>query len=255
MHLFVRGGSFAFVRMRLPDKPSACGDCAKGALTFIRELAARKYGHDPSIARRGLDHETSVGTLHSNAGTVEMYLFTDGAASLTLDIPALRGSRRVRAGGKIRGQVRRLPLRCVAAGGCDQPYAGNGSRGGGAVYDVGKLGHAEGWAMSHQSTPRSGQSLYNAARVCHSPGYASPDSSPEPRDHPTGCDVVPSSASDQSTAVENINSVGGPDSGTVMAYWRNNARGRAYVGAMVTYHGTNAATQRAWGLWYANGIA
>lgn len=253
MHLYVTGGTYAFVRMRMPEH-LACGDCNKWGLTFLRDFT-RAGLYEPGLAKRGLDHETNLSDPpRVSRGTMELYLFTDGTARLTFDIAALRGSIRVRAAGRVRGIVRRISDTCLGAG-CDVPFAGNGVRVGGYTYDVGSLGHAEGIAVAYPAgaptmtgTPSR---IYSTARICHYPNSDAPDASADPAAHPTGCDAAPSGAGDTTTLKDDANAVG-PWTGA--QNWRNNVTGRAYVGMTTAFVGPTTGVQRAWGLWFTNGI-
>lgn len=248
--LTVRGGTYASVwwakSVRCFDgKP--CG--ASGWIQYSHDLARHFYdGYAP-----GTGH-FSVVTNHGrlSAGVWDLYLLTDGKATLVFDDTGLPKKERAwTAAGRVKGSFQRLPTtcgysQCTARDG----YAGR-ARTGGAYGDVGRLGQAH-MFVAHYSRHAVPVPNTHHARGCaylQGPGHTG-----DPvRDYPAGCEVV--------TTTEwpwpyNYAASGNPiDTGMIRTHGTYAVSGRVYLGFVVSNaHDVSLPMSEAWGVWYEFGI-
>jgi hypothetical protein len=246
--LTLRGGTFAAVRWRYTG---ACydGPCShSGRIEYSRGIAQRFYAG----ASPGTDHVTTItddGRLA--AGVWDLYLFTDGAATLVFDQTGLPARPRAwTASGRVKGSFRALPTTC-GYDGCTAGagYAGR-VRAGGATGDVGRLGAAN-VVVAHYS--RHSLPILNShgARGC---AYRqSPDDTGDAAsDHPYGCDL------DEGNVAWPYNYVafGSPtNGGVIVGNALHRTSGRVYLGFVTSSaHDVSLPTVEAWGVWYEYGV-
>lgn len=184
--LTLRGGSFAAVRMAYP-RGCARGHCGyNGGIDYTRDVGAHFYPGRPAGTNH-LAHVTDYGRV--SAGTWDLYLFTDGVASITFDdtggLPVR--PRAWTAAGRVHGSARRLASTCDT-GPCASVGGQQGRmRGGGAYGDTGRYGAAVVF-VAHYSRSAVWVPNSHSTRGC---AYRAPRDHGKPEDdHPLGCDVV-----------------------------------------------------------------
>ncbi|HEX8004365.1 MAG TPA: hypothetical protein VF519_16890 [Mycobacteriales bacterium] len=249
--LTVRGGTFAAVRISLGGACRAV-DCAGVNVSFdyTRDMARYGYrGYPP-----GKDHlavVTNDGRIA--AGVWQVYLFTDGVATLTFDSTGLRTRRQaVTAAGRVHGSFRRLAVTC----GYDHCTTSNGYAGrvwtGGGYGDVGRYGSADGFVAYYQTSDEYVPEQVGM-RGC---GYqARPEDTGDPaKDHPLGCDPLDDDG--QSYWPSRYTATGLPL--YTMVLWglgRDGMHGRAYLGWHAhTAHDLAKPVLEAWGVWFEYGV-
>ena len=255
--LFLRGGTYAVVRMsprRAACPPPRC--YIEFALDYHRPLARNfDRGHGP-----GGDHNASTsldGTLTQRiipAATYELYLFTDGEATMVFDHTSLpRAPRTYRPRGRIVGGVVPLPTTCVSTPvPCNNStgYAGR-LRAGGATFDLGVLGSVDFLIASVDAKPGLPQT--HSVRGCFD--FAEPD----PAAHPYGCDAFgtdPDSATYETgnTAIFLANAAM-PRGGMLSTDASGHVSGKVYVGHQhFTAHDLTAPAVVAYATWLTYGV-
>ncbi|MGH2753234.1 MAG: hypothetical protein ACRDLB_02270 [Actinomycetota bacterium] len=232
-------------------------DCEKFQLLWVRDFdrhVGNNYEqgwqiHDPPrLAARG--------------GPIELYLMTDGEATLTLKPRGMRGRATYVAGGRIIGAVAELPATCPTIG-CD-PQSGYGERRyrvGGKTVDLGRLGFSSVVAYSVTADDEVVQNQSQQVRACHYPNPADKGASPKAADHPWGCDPLGQPLTDPDavrvSALQTFNQVYtglGPASGVKVWEWLPGGKGRKYLGYHVGWAGPSDAKTGAYGIWYRYGI-
>jgi hypothetical protein len=152
-------------------------------------------------------------------GGWDLYLFTDGTATLEITAKGLAGRASYRAAGRFTGRAVHVRTGCALPQCLAGPvYADH--RTGGAAFDIGRMGFVQ--AMTYGGAQNStvagaGTQEVFSLRTCMYPSKAAPDASSDPKAHPDGCDTVPASSVADSTA-GTIDSVGsaGPTGGRIL---------------------------------------
>jgi len=237
--LWVRGGTYAFVRyIRFAECRPPHEFCNVQMLSYVREYAD-VYGNKSAP---GLDHErlmTDPPVLVKDS--YDLYLFTDGVATLELNPTGLSGRITRQAVGRVTGNVSMLPNACPTTGCSAAAGYGDRLRFGGVTRDVGRFGYAETrtYNFDRTSYPVPGVGVPYAqphpARACVYPSLFHEGSS-SPADHPLGCDVV-STTSETDDNVENaqrLYMLAGSGvtgyGGAVALDWHPQASGHVYLG-------------------------
>jgi len=235
--LFVKGGTYAFVRyIRFAECHPPYAYCNVQGLSYVREFAD-VYGQKFAP---GIDHErqlTDPPILFKDS--YDLYLFTDGFATLELNPKGLSGRVTRNAVGRINGTVGLAPSTCPSAGcSAHDGYAGR-LRFGGAARDVGPFGLAEMRVYNFDSVsyPVSGVGVPYAqphpGRACVYPSLFH-KGSPSSADHPLGCDVVSPEVDDNVENAERLYMFAGIGvtgyGGSVMVDRHPQANGRVYLG-------------------------
>jgi hypothetical protein len=250
--LYLRGGTYAAVRL------GHVGDCGGGrrcggtslSIDYTRATAkAFPNGFGP-----GGDHIAyTTDSGHYPAAVWDLYLFTDGHATLEFDQTGLETRKQAfTAAGRVRGTYRRLPEFCGVPEHCSPAtgYYGR-ARTGGAYGDVGRYGIAEGW-VANFSTADPWVPQSHGIRTC---AYRVPqdERGPAERNHPLGCDLHPGYA--DADAVNYV-SFGSPQYSAVSrGMGVSDATGRVYMGFDVTTaHDLSGAVYEAYGAWYEYGV-
>lgn len=253
--LYLRGGTYAGARLVWTGTCDEATGERCSATVMEMDYTHRMRGHfnfgaPPGSGRDHVGHVSNSGRLPS--GTLDLYLFTDGRASLVFDDTGLaRRAQAFTAAGRVRATFRKLPEFC----GTDHCSPGSGYAGrahtGGAYGDVGRWGKADGWVANY-STSKEWVPNSHGVRGC---AYtAAPDATGVPeRDHPLGCDLNPEYVDGWTM---NYATFGSPQYSGV---WRDmgtfDTRGRVYMGFIVsTAHDKSEAIQEAYGLWWEHGI-
>ena len=184
--LTLRGGSYAFVRIVPAGTCDGGHRCLKGTIDYTHGMAPYFANNEGA----GADHWAVIAGGNLVRSTYELYLFTDGAATLTFDRTGLRGARTaVTAAGRARGEVRLLPVTCAAPG-CS-PAEGHARRVwyGGEARDVGAAGSAAVLVATYDraGTPVGDYPNERAPRGCAYP--RGPGDTTAPRSD-TGCDMT-----------------------------------------------------------------
>ena len=254
--LYVRGGTYAFVRLVADGlcDPRLPRYCFAHQVSYTRDIGAHFYrGQPPGFAR-----DAHLGNPPGlERGTWQLYLFTDGVATLELRPSRLSGQRSYDARGHVDGGVRPLPTSCPTAG-CDADgYAGGRYVFGGASRSVGRLGYVESLAYSIDRTsypvPGVGVPVVqpHPVHVCtYSGGHA----------HPLGCDVPGTRQEtlvyDTDDAVNEVVLAAFGQSGLMARIFSTDVTGDAYAGyraGYVTDVPTDSVTA-GYGIWFAYGI-
>lgn len=261
--LFLRGGTYAMVRMRPALRGCGWGACGPtGYLDYTRTPA------DPWTYAdgRGADHSALFGGERGPElvkADYELYLLTDGEATLTFDRTDLpRAARSYRAAGRIAGGLAWLPVRCPTAG-CDTTagYAGR-VRVGGLQVDVGRLGSVDVRVAVYgrERPPTYQYPNSHGVRACVYPVSPIDPASPDPADHPWGCEVARDDA--DYTAFEASRTFNGMlgvvpiHSGFESTAANSHASGKTYLGQqVVTAHDVSKPYVVAYGVWFTYGIS
>ena len=167
--------------------PGICDFCFGSGIEYIPEA----MGNSPSI--KNCQSPPSDHCAYDE-GLVEIYIITNGSATLTIDLLGLEGTTELTATGAVDGYLDRLPVNCAPLPDCTNFAYGHVRR----EIGVGKPGQVQvaSWAVipSRFSPAPSVQNLGSvSAMACAYPGYWDPEGSPEPADHSMGCDDVASS--------------------------------------------------------------
>ena len=262
-----RGARFMFVRMMPVSQLRECQKrqpCSATALDWLADLA-ETGGHlaAPPPYDPGADHFASLWDPPTvPAGGWDLYLFTDGVATLEIRPKGLSGRAAYRAGGGVTGRAKRMPARCPV-GPCD-PRKGVGGvyAFGGETYDVGPIGYAQAVAYVQKEprfTAAIGHQQPMVARACPYPSQYDFDASREPEDHPYGCDPLPEhpeNSGEWSLGTFNQVSTGGK----AMFFGDALASGRTYLGYQAGTKDLYAATgdpparYGGYGVWFRYGI-
>ena len=262
-----RGARFMFVRMMPVSELAQCRKrqpCSATALDWLADLAETGGNlvapppYDP-----GADHFASLWDPPIvPAGGWDLYLFTDGVATLEIRPKGLSGRAAYRAGGVVTGRAKRLPARCPVSP-CDpQKGVGGVYAFGGETYDVGTIGYAQAIAYVQKEprfTAATGHQQPTFARACPYPNRYDPDASREPENHPYGCDPLPEHPNQSGEwSFGFFNQVG--TGGNVMFSGDTHASGRTYLGYQAGTKDLYAATgdpparYGGYGVWFRYGI-
>jgi hypothetical protein len=259
--LTVRGGTYAFVRWyQTRACPAELGEhCNVEGISYTADFWR---GADLP----GRDHDVAIASPNAfRRGVYEMYLFTDGTATFEIEAKGLTGHADYLAAGRVSGRVERLDGRCPTAA-CDPAngYAGRVRFGGGAR-DVGRGGYAEAlvWNVNTDDYAVNGVVPWTQPHVtgiCVYPGWRGANTlSPDPADHPTGCDAAgtdPTNALYAATHTWDALATGAVGTGGTFANeWNSEVTGKAYVGFQVANaYDLSKPSAGAYGLWFTYGI-
>jgi hypothetical protein len=184
------GGGAAF----LIAGPLDSASCAAGFESQADLPRAQQWCTDVSVvAMQGWVSSPFVLMAPSQAlpqGRMDFHVVTDGVLTLTLRVPELVGSTSVQATGKIRGLLRRTPVRCsgsLPSQGCAQGIAGQQFV---EVPGNSIVGSASFAQRTNNLAPTDDPSPGTASTgACIYPNFYEPAKSSEPAAHPTGCDA------------------------------------------------------------------
>jgi len=272
-HLYVSGGTYAFVRFmsatscRHPDLVR----CDWHALTrdVTNSAALRAAGAPP-----GEDFTYVAGDpAEIEPGLNEFYLFTDGRAKLVFRTSSLPAHVRLNARRAIRGEVKSLNRSCGPQSMCSGSTPVGELTSGGAVHDFGNsLGASEYVTASGErggstaSDAVSNRDSSNTPTGCIYPSYVDPAASAEPSRHPFGCDISPvnpdptnpgdvdpNGPSAWAGENQNYGVCAGTDACFAMevAFDRT---GKSYVGFRAARVSPDAGSSTGWAIWYSYGI-
>jgi hypothetical protein len=265
--VFLTGGTYAFVRMYPVGLCDDARHCVVETLTYTRELADSAFFGPQSLGYLGpgSDHFRSLGTPPSISGLpYELYLMTDGRATVEFRPKGFAGRTAYTATGRISAHVERLAPKCtVALPACDTTHGyADAVRFGGTAHDVGRDGYAESYVYSADRNERLAPGIPkgqpHTARPCVYPSMFDRAASPRAEDHPLGCDLGGSDVDGVSeaalhTSMEVANSANVIGAGYCTSLMNVEASGPTYVG----YRIPSAAGIRyrtAYGIWFTWGI-
>jgi hypothetical protein len=253
MTLFVRGGTYAFVSMLSDPQPPPCAAARAHCYGFFlaKFPAAGSFIFDE---RPGHDHLTRSPDQPRLSGRyLDLYLMTDGVATLRLRPTGHRGRSSYVAAGRISGLARELPRACATVCGST---AVSEVAAGGAAFD---FGNRPGQLITHvvSTAPRAGPVGGHpyTAHTCYYPQPFRPTASPDPRDHPHGCDLVPDGPEDEAgfvvaDAFTSIN-VGG---GAWASWYHADITGKRYIGFRAGQAWVEEGVNTGYGVWFHYGI-
>jgi hypothetical protein len=187
----------------VPDKMPA-GACAPGQrvcvateVIWFRDLA--ETGGNimrPPPYEAATDHITAAPTPHRvYKGRWDAYLFSDGTVTMEINATGLPGKAAYRATGKPAGGMSRVPATCPVPACSAQKGVADKYAYGAKGVDVGPHGWVQSIAYVQQTSVSTagvlGQVQPMFARACVYPNLGAPTASPDPAQHPTGCDMTP----------------------------------------------------------------
>ena len=254
MTLTVKGGSFAFVSMFADPQPKACDTEAPGAHCHGFHLALFPYaGEFVFDTRPGHDHMTkSPPSSNIVNRRLNVYLMTDGTATLRLRPNGYSGRSSYVAGGRIRGKAAKLPGSCDIACGSTPVSEFHA---GGAVFDYGRApGHVITIAYT-RADDMQGSGAANhplSVRTCFYPNPFDPDASADPASYPHGCDGP--------TGADPLGATSGMVSSVTYglgyyASWNSADRtGKQYVGFSAGAARLQEGVSAGYGVWFSYGI-
>lgn len=195
-----------------------------------------------------------VGTPRLRPGPYEIYIATDGAVAVTFRIRGLSGKLRAAATGRIKAALRELPRECSETGGdCEHFGHGGLMRVGGTGGFAASIAYAEvnGRLTPDTSNPVSSDSV----AACVYPSSIYPTSSPDPEDHPQGCDVVPT-GEDKNTFVNFTGRAADALTTAYLIFFGTEGSGPRYAGYIAEQFSPTVpvGSYGAWGLWFDQGI-
>jgi hypothetical protein len=264
MRIQLSTGNFALAAVAKPGCPASppvFADCV-----FFRLLHYPAYPYQASSWFLGSTPATV------EPGTYDIYILSDGAGVLTLDLPNLDGALSLNAGGTIRGVLERFQPSCPDFEPIDPQCKNFGH--GGKARDVGEednLGMV--MAVTYAWVPRwdivpfaPSSDGTTSARACVAPnGLEDREGSPEPEDHPHGCALMPTSP-DWDDGTNMIGYFGGPVedtafryAGKAMVYSWDAAIGKVYAGFLAKAKSYGevqgfSGGYAAYGMWLTPGI-
>lgn len=233
--LHVRG-TYAIVRL-VPESQPDCDaerpNCVAWQFRYVREL--NPIWSPNAAPGSGLDHQAYVpDPSRLPPGRLRVYVVTDGTATLSMSVADARlpATSRVVARERIRAAVSRVPLGCVDP--CVGPAR---TEVGGAAFDLAGTGFVEFVTARFDASP-GGATLNgsHSAVGCFYPNPADPAASPDPRDHPAGCDSMPGPGDDawptaMNAAIQATQTVS-PSTAQIRSEHWTGARGRVYIGGI-----------------------
>ena len=198
------------------------------------------------------------------AGRLDVYVVTDGKATLELRPKGLAGSATVAATRPFSGTVRPLPSSCAAPAGCDAPtgYAGRIAYGG-ATSTVARTGGFAASvvvaAVALHETAGTTHAQNAFARACLYPWYDYQGASANAVDYPFGCRPVgdddnPRHQSNTNATLAVAQAAASPAQGVLRITTYPQAAGPQYVGFQTAAAGHDDPVRGAWGVWMSYGL-
>jgi hypothetical protein len=235
-------GSFVSVRAFPNPQPIGCERdfqqkwCVGTWLDWLRGLAVTS-GHGTNTGDPSRDFLAGVTDPPVvQRGGWDLYLFSDGPATLEITARGLSGRAYYQPMGRFTGRAVHNPGPCRLAACLTGPVYAD-QRTGGYGFDAGQHSFVQALAYGgikpHDVVvPGMGNGQAFSLRTCMYPSRLAPDASPDPAAHPGGCDTVPPSSAEDSAlgTVDEIGSVGGGVGGAYYTAGSYDARGRVYLG-------------------------
>jgi hypothetical protein len=256
--LVVRGGTYAFVRLMQPYQPG-CPDqygprCLTDRVNWIRGIDDKAYASFPE----GRRHEAAFGEPPLVAAPyLDVILFTDGRATLTIRTTSLKGTTAYVPAAPVHGRVSLLGVTCVPLDCSTTQGRTNGAAYGGATYDLGGPGWAEAYVMHRiddNDTMSAASNQVHGVAPCLYPNPNDHHAPADPAAHPFGCtdnrdpDAVKTAT--WATAA-GFASTTNPVSVAVAEDipW-SGAVGKQYIGFQAIGAGAAASHTAAYGIWF-----
>lgn len=261
LDLTVVGGTYAFVRF-VPevddqDCPAAYGPrCHSWQFDWIKSI----YGSaNPADGADGHNHYADVPSPGLwQSPKLDAYLFTDGAATLSMKWSGLDGQLSVRPAGTFRGRAEFISSDCVPLGCATSSGRSNGVMYGGDTFDL----RGKGWldvrsVYASDSPPENAGDQVHGQAYCFFPNPTEPTASPSRQDHPYGCGNSATAGADTTSSgisviSEMANSI--PSVSTSSATYWSGATGRVYAGFRADGAGPDPSTAGAYAVWFRYGI-
>jgi hypothetical protein len=248
--LTVSGATYAFVRLMAPYAPGCPADygprCATNRVSWVKGVHDTPVYAGRAPARR---HDAAFGApALIRPPYLLAYLFTDGRATLTIRTTSLRGRTAYRPATRVHGMAARLTTDCAPVG-C---VPGTGLSHGGAAFDLRGAGWSEVWAM-HLSDPATASvPQVHTLTTCLYPHHHHPAASPDPADHPLGCDETSPGGAVTATTTHALNHAGTapPSGGTGRNFPWSGASGLQYAGFQAVGAGPAPSDVLAYGVWF-----
>ena len=256
--LWVSGATYAFVRFvgpAHPDCPQSVGPrCIQDRVNWLAAVHGDGGYLTGPVSRR---HEAAFGEPPLiMAPRLDVYLFTDGKATLRIRTTSLRGRTAYRPGARLHGKAVEIPQTCVPLGCADQTGRSNGYTHGGMTFDLRGAGWADFYAINRADDRGTLPTNGNQARAvtgCLFPNGDDPEASARAADHPRGCDDA-GGTTDATVRTAghafNLGShvvVGGATS--INMLW-SGARGPQYIGFQGLSAGPGPSRALAYGIWF-----
>ncbi|HEV2888948.1 MAG TPA: hypothetical protein VGX28_01085 [Frankiaceae bacterium] len=256
--LWVSGATFAFVRIMAPHQPEDCPQtygprCLADRVNWVHGLHDSgafdslpvSHRHDAFLAEPAL----------LEAPHVDVYLFTDGKATLRIRTTTLRGHTAYRPGARFRGYAGEIPQTCVPFGCGDATGRSNGYTYGGQTFDLQGAGWAEFYAINRAddrgTLPNNGNQPRSIAG-CMFPNWRKPAASAEAKDHPYGCGdtSAPGDAEDAAVTAAMEHASGTSIGSNASNVPWSGAKGRQYIGFEAASAGPGPSRALAYGIWF-----
>lgn len=229
-------GTYAIVRLvpaAQPDCEPERPNCLAWQFRYVPEL--NRFWNLNAAPGSGLDHDASVPDPSLlPPGKLRVYVVTDGTATLRMSLNDRRlpANVAVTAREPVRAAFRRVPLSCTTP--CAGPAV---TEVGGAAFDLAGSGFVEFVTARYDASPGGAQlNASHSATGCFYPNPVNATASPDPRNHPDGCDTVPKSSDEAwptatGTVIQTTQAVS-PSIAQVRSEHWTGARGRVYIGGV-----------------------
>jgi len=250
-HLTASRASYAVVRLIPTRQPATCPEatgartCVFWQLTYLKSLDKPNYFAGARADQRFFGYfpdYPNAGKLWP--GPLRIEVLTDGLVSFSLkaDGAGLAARNRVTLRPSHFGVAQLLQPKCTICLGPVATYAM------GAQHAVGRHGYVDVTAFE-----LSADNDDNSATGCYYPNQSDPTASPQPSDHPDGCDTLPSDSNEAyPTAAATFNQAVESTAlsiSTGYEQWWGDASGPVYVGGAGRSVGAAPSSLVIFGLW------
>lgn len=245
--LDLRGGTYADVHLVPMPQPVGCVRdagapyCFSGAVRHFRPLAALEPDQRPGRANHYLLWDPP--TLF--APRLDLYLFTDGVATLRIRETGYSGRTSYVANGRVRGKALTLPATCPGV-----DCGASAVAGGGREFRAGS--HAFAIVLAYDLQPATLPAQPGTVRPCLYPNEYDGMASPRAADHPTGCDAVDTGSLDYARTGYVAGAHVGP--GVAVYYVERDVSGPRYAGFLAAGAAAPPARRGGWVVWFDYGI-
>ena len=254
--LTVKGATYAFVRLMNPYRPG-CPDimgprCDTSRVTWLHGLHDRSdYNNTIPVSRR---HDAAFSVPAGIPGPfVDVLLFTDGQASVTIRAVGLRGTSAYRPARPFHGRASLLRPTCVPLGCQDATGRSNGLTYGGETFDLKGAGWVEYYAIGRDDNEPGSVNQVHTIAGCMYPNPADRDAPADPASHRYGCDDTHDTTAAATSATRLAAAhAGTANPGVLKGYnsiW-SGARDKQYVGYQGIGAGPSPSRAIAYGIWF-----
>lgn len=252
--LIVRGGTYAFVRLMQPYQPG-CPDeygprCATDRVNWLRGFHDKETGLPEGRRHEAAFAEPPV----LPTPYLDVFLFTDGRATLTIRTTSLTGHTAYTPAARIHGKVSLLGATCIPLDCSTSQGRTDGAAYGGATYDLGGPGWAEALVMHTADVPEDTKAEVQAVAPCLYPNPSDHTAPSDPAAHPYGCtdtrnaDAV--KVSTWATAAGFANTANAQAGAVYEDLPWSGATGKQYIGFQTVGAGPSPAHTAAYGIWF-----